>query len=221
MAASDKDRPSLYENLIKQGVSREQIERVHRKLRGRGYGEEEARKKPGGAAERPKTQPEPKERRSEPPVVHPAPARTPPPNGLQAESQPAGEEIDAQIGKRAIDWLPEVPSWLRRRINRYAYRNGFLITRLGERIDDFWSVFDPSREDYASRALLRLLAERRGYLDRSPWGLSFIDDLDALRDSARRLLGSPTDDPDADQAAVKEETEAVARGVLARERFAL
>ncbi|HVO40680.1 MAG TPA: diguanylate cyclase [Spirochaetia bacterium] len=226
MAASEKDRPSLYENLIKQGVSREQIERVHRDLRGRGYGEEEARKRTNAQLERVKALPEPKERRAEPPVSRPAHARIQPPNGPQAEPQPSGPlppgaAIDAQLGKRAIDWLPDVPAWLRRRINRYAYRNGFLITRLAERIDDFWSVFDPSRADYASRALLRLLAERRGYVNRSPWGLSFIDDLDALRDSARRLLGSGTDDPDSDQAAAKAETEAVARGVRAREPFAL
>lgn len=221
MAAPEKDRPSLYENLIKQGVPREQIERVHRNLRGRGYGEEEARKKSGAAPERVKTPPEPKERRSEPPAPRPAPARTAPPNGPQAPLPPAEAAIDAQLGKRAIDWLPDVPSWLRRRINRYAYRNGFLITRLAERIDDFWSVFDPSRGDYASRILLRLLAERRGYVDRSPWHLSFIDDLDALRDSARRLLGSVSDDPDFDQAAAKEEAEAVSRGVRAREPFAL
>ena len=45
MPPEDKDKNSLYENLLRKGVSREQIERVYQDLRGKGYGEEEARKR--------------------------------------------------------------------------------------------------------------------------------------------------------------------------------
>ncbi len=71
----------------------------------------------------------------------------------------------------------------------YAYRNGYLITRLPQRLEDFLSHFDSSRPDFVSRALLALLADERGFLKGSPYHLSFVDTLDALRESAGRLLG--------------------------------
>ena len=220
MPAQDKEKPSLYESLLKQGVPREQIERVHRDLRDKGYGEEEARRRSRAALERAKTQAEVKERRvAEPRPPRPAPVRKE--AAAEEPRPPAVPSVDAQLGKRAIDWLPEIPPWLRRRINRYAYRNGFLITRLTERIDDFWSIFEPAREDFANRALLKLLAERRGYRDRNPYHLSLIDSLDALRDSARRLMGGVSGDAERDIETADARRDEVVRALRAREPFAL
>ena len=74
-------------------------------------------------------------------------------------------------------------------MNRYAYRNGFLITRLLERVEDLLSLFDPAREDSVSFAFMRLLAEREEGRDGNPFALSFIHTLDALRVSARTFVG--------------------------------
>jgi diguanylate cyclase (GGDEF)-like protein len=224
----DRDKNTLYESLLKQGVSKAQIERVYRELRDKGYGEEEARRRsraalergkpgsarspdePSGSARSPGAQPQPlaRDRRAETPAQPPAPALRKAPaknaardaaSGLvslgmerheerpQLAWQPAKPPLEG--GKRAIDWLPTVPSWLRRRINKYAYRNGFLITRLLERVEDLLSLFDANREDLISIPFMRLLAERKGYRGENPFELSFTDDLDALRDSAQTLMG--------------------------------
>ncbi len=115
-----------------------------------------------------------------------------------------------------------MPPWLRRRINRYAYRNGFLITRLLERVEDLLSLFDPAREDFVSFAFMRLLAERKEGRDGNPFALSFIDTLDALRVSARTFVGKGPLGPEP-----PEETEGAAQGedvvrlLRSREPFAL
>ena len=43
MSSEGEDRPTLRENLIRQGVPPEEIKRIYRTMRERGYGEEEAR----------------------------------------------------------------------------------------------------------------------------------------------------------------------------------
>lgn len=238
MPGPQNDKLSFYENLLKQGISREQIERVHRGLREKGYGEEEARRRTTAALERAKAQNALTERRSAPQhPVRPAQARKKPgpvetgrapgePGKFDGETgKPPIEpqlDIDEQIGKRAIDWLPEVPPWLRRKINRYAYRNGFLITRLAERVDDLVSLVDPTRGDFASRLLVRMMVERRGYRDRNPYSLSFIDDLDALVDSACRLLGGiAAEGVGIGPEAAEEQRDAVLRALRSREPFTL
>jgi diguanylate cyclase (GGDEF)-like protein len=212
MSPEDKDKNSLYENLLRKGVSREQIERVYHDLRGKGYGEEEARKRSRATLDRLKAQSTLRERRVELPPPSPPNRKPLAREGSQVGGAVGGKEslaaglvslglekgagkpadkprLAGGAGKRAIDWLPTVPQWLRRRINRYAYRNGFLITRLLERIEDLLSVLDPGREDLVSLAFMRLLSEKNGYKGENPFELSFIDNLDALRDSARTLMG--------------------------------
>ena len=185
MAAEDIEKAKLIDNLLRQGTSKEDLEKVYQILRARGYGEEEARRRSVVAVERARAYRDLGERRRESAKSDPA-AR--PGDGTGAAWGAAAAE-QGMVGRRAVDWLPDVPLWLRRRINRYAYANGFLITRLAERFDDFMCTFDRTRGDHASRGFLRLMAEERGYRGQGPLQLSFIDNLDALRDSARRLLG--------------------------------
>jgi diguanylate cyclase (GGDEF)-like protein len=188
MSSEEKEKAKLVENLLRQGTSREDLEKVYQSLRARGYGEEEARRRSGAAIERVRTQRDLNERRRETAARSKAAGR-PVDGSVAPRGRAEGMTEEGAVGRRAVDWLPEVPLWLRRRINRYAYTNGFLITRLAERFDDFMCTFDRNRGDYASRGFLRLLAEERGWRGRSPLQLSLIDDLDALRESARRLLG--------------------------------
>ncbi len=73
----------------------------------------------------------------------------------------------------------------------WAFRKGFLATRTRERWDDVVSVFSSKRGDHANGLLIRLLASHPGYAEVDPYDLSFLDDLDALRDSATVILGGP------------------------------
>ncbi|HTZ52850.1 MAG TPA: GGDEF domain-containing protein [Spirochaetia bacterium] len=179
---SDKgrDRDAFKDSLRRQGVSADEMQKVYRTLRGRGYGEEEARKRSTEALERMRQLRSLQDRR----------------HGMQAGQRHAGDrghgptaERLAAAGRRAVDKLPVVPPWLRRQINRYAYSNGFLITRFAQLVDDFLSVFDAARPDFVSRALLAALAEEKGFYGRPSTELSFIDTLDALKESSDRLLG--------------------------------
>jgi diguanylate cyclase (GGDEF)-like protein len=192
MPSPEKDRPNLVDNLMRQGLSKQEIDKVYHTLRDKGYGEEEARRRSRAAQEGLKAQRELEERRR-------AGAGKMPPGAAaragvkQGAGMPPGVAALPAAGadrrRRAVDGLTDVPPWLRRRINRYAYHGGFLITRLPERIDDFMSVFDNRRGDFVNRALLRLLSGASGYRGENPHTLSFLDDLDALRDSARKFLG--------------------------------
>ena len=182
MSSADKDKSNFKDGLLRQGIAPDEIQKVYRTLREKGYGEEEAKRRSRAALERMKRIKEMEDRRraalAPPAGADPAPPRAGP---VRA---PEGEP-----GRRAVDWAPVVPQWLRRRINKYAYRNGFLITRLPQRLDDFMSRFDQSRPDLVSPSFLALMADERGFRGRNPYRLSFIDTLDALRESAARLLG--------------------------------
>ena len=123
--------------------------------------------------------------------------------------------------RRAGDWLPAVPPRLRRRINHWAWRHGYLITRLPERLDDLLSLVDPRRKDFASRPLLRLLAERRPLRGMNPFAFSFVDTLDALQETAGLLLGSRSPQRLADREKARELALAVRRSLESREPFAV
>ncbi len=185
MAGPGKDKPNLRDNLIRQGVPQEEIQKLHRSLREKGYGEEEARRRSKETFEQIHAQRMLAERRRN---AEEAAGRKKEAAGAGADptARPAAHPDQA---RRAVDWIPEVPLWLRRKINRYAFRNSFLITGMAERFDDFMCLFDAARGDYVSRAMMRSLAEEKGYKARNPFRLSFIDCLDALRDSARSILG--------------------------------
>jgi diguanylate cyclase (GGDEF)-like protein len=178
MSASDQEKESIKENLLRQGIPAEEIQKVYRTLRERGYGEEEARARSSEALQRLKQLRELEERRR---TALAGRARVG--AGSNAESEATAK------ARRAVDRLPIIPPWLRRRINRYAYSNGFLITRFPQLFDNLLTYFDATRPDFVSRGLLGLLADEQGFRGRSPHRLSLIDSLDALRDSAARLLG--------------------------------
>jgi diguanylate cyclase (GGDEF)-like protein len=219
MAASGKEEADFKEELLRRGVPKEEIKKVYKTLRGKGYGEEEARRQSRAAFQKQKTQKELEERRQgAPPPPEPASAR--PAAAGRADAQQAAQAAALDdLNRRAVDWLPIVPPWLRRRINRYAYSRGFLITRLPERFDDFMSFFDATRADYASRALLRLMAAEKGYHDQNPFQLSFIDTLNALRDSARILLRGPSGTKALEREKAEERAEEMLRALRAREPF--
>ena len=222
MSASVKEETDFKDGLLRRGVPKEEIQKVYQSLRGKGYGEEEARRRSRAAVQKLKTQKEAEERRhdaSNPSTVSKPRAAA---AGVRTDAQPAAQAAAAEESRRAVDWLPEVPPWLRRKINRYAYSNGFLITRLTERFDDFMSFFDSARADYASRALMRLMAAEKGYRDQNPFQLSFIDALNALRDSARVLLGrGPSGTKVMDKEKAAERAEEVLKVLKAREPFAV
>jgi len=221
MAASGKEDADFKDDLLRRGVPQEEIKKVYKTLRGKGYGEEEARRRSRAAYQKLKTQKELEERRQgAPPPLQPESARTAAANGRADAQQAAQAAALDDLNRRAVDWLPVVPPWLRRRINRYAYSRGFLITRLSERFDDFMSLFDATRGDYASRALLRLIAAEKGYHDQNPFQLSFIDTLNALRDSARILLGSgPSGVKALEKEKAAERAEETLKSLRAREPF--
>jgi diguanylate cyclase (GGDEF)-like protein len=183
MPDSGSDKQNLRDSLIRQGVPQEDIQKLYRSLRDKGYGEEEARRRSKATYEKLRAEKMLAERRRN----AQAPARTPAEQGTAAHRPPAEKSAS---GRRAVDWVPEVPLFLRRRINRYAFRRSFLATGVAERFDDFMCTFDKTRGDYASRALLRYLADEKGWKGSNPYRLSFVDCLDALRDSARRILGT-------------------------------
>ena len=184
MSSADKDKNTIKDTLLRQGVPANEIEKVYRTLREKGYGEDEARKRSRAALENLTTLKAKEERRR-----NAAPQRGSAPTAVPAPAEGAPPEAARVQGRRAIDWLPVVPSWLRRQINKYSYKNGFLITRFPQRFDDFMSYFEKSRPDFISRALLALIADEQGFRGENPYHLSFIDTLDALRQSAWRLMG--------------------------------
>ncbi len=182
MASPGKDQPTFKDNLIREGIAPDEIQKVYKTLKEKGYGDEEARRRSRAALERLKAQREMEERRK-------ASAASAPRIGAATRTSSGPLPVEAESARRAVDMLPEVPPWLRRKINRYAFRGGFLITRVAERWSDFRSYFDAKRPDFVSGAFLRLMADARGYRGANPYRLSFVDNLDALHDSAARLLG--------------------------------
>ena len=225
MAASGKEDAEFKDDLLRRGVPQEEIKKIYRTLRDKGYGEEEARRRSRAAYQKLKIQKELEERRQTVPPPAPtgsASALLAAANGRMDAKQAAQAAALDALNRRAVDWLPVVPAWLRRQINRYAYSRGFLITRLPERFDDFMSIFDATRPDYASRALLRVIAAEKGYHDQNPFQLSFIDTLNALRDSARILLGrGPSGTRALEREKAAERADETLKSLRAREPFAV
>ncbi len=189
MPPFDHENTDLY-NLISKGIPRHEIDRVYKNLRARGYGEEEALRRSKAVLSRMKAQRDMEEargktaRRGDKGTSEPMPVDT----RSGGKSLWPGRMDSSLPRRRAVDWVPPLPPRLRRKINRWAFRRGLRIARLPERLSDFLSIFDKRRKDYVSREFLQILGERRGYLS-NPFEYSFIDALDALRHSSRRLLG--------------------------------
>ena len=63
MATSGKEDADFKDDLLRRGVPQEEIKKVYKTLRGKGYGEEEARRRSRAAFQKQKTQKELEERR--------------------------------------------------------------------------------------------------------------------------------------------------------------
>jgi diguanylate cyclase (GGDEF)-like protein len=223
MPPGDMEKPDLYSRLVDKGVPKQDIAKVYRSLRDRGYGEEEARRRSREALARMKAKRDMEERRKA--------GRTSKGEGEAKDGRPAGAPgrsaaapglPASEKARRATDWVAPLPLPLRRKINGWSYRKGLRLARLPERFNDFLSLFDRTRKDFASRDFLALLGARRGYLTANPYDYSIADAVDALRHSARRLLGGERPARRiAEREAAKQIEEEVRRSLRAREPFAI
>jgi diguanylate cyclase (GGDEF)-like protein len=186
----ERDNQDLYKKLIAKGVSQQEIEKVYRDLRRRGYGEEEARRRSGAILAKMKGRRDLAERRSSARLEIQMPREIAEQRRIWGRLLAVEEDDSPDQKRRAMDWLPPIPPGLRRRINRWAFRNGLSIARVGELWGDFLAIFSKNRKDYVSRKFLELLGRRRGFLTSNPFEYSLIDTLDALRHASRRLLGA-------------------------------
>lgn len=219
MAAPGDKGSDLYKNLLKKGLSPQDIDKVQKDLREKGYGSEEEMRRSRSLLARMKAQKELDQRRKG--------KDRPAPPAAEAKKPPRPRPAAAERGKepqrmRAADWMAPVSPALRRRINRWAYRNGYSVVRLAERWDDFLSLFNKARKDYASRDFIRLLSRRLGWEGANPYSLSFIDALDALTHSSRKLLGGGRDARKlSDKERARQIEENVRKSLRVREPFAL
>jgi hypothetical protein len=138
----------------------------------------------------------------------------------QSERTPEPENA-----QRMEDRLGPLSSAMRRRIDRYAWRNGFLATGVRERVRSILTVFFPGLEDWASVPLVRELVGLRGDPG-DPATCSLLDALVLLGTSARALLAADRAARAARAGAIRrpgEErvAERVASSMRAREPFLL
>jgi diguanylate cyclase (GGDEF)-like protein len=230
MPPQDRDKERFYNDLVNRGIPKDEIERVYQSLRDKGYGEAEARRRSQIALERlraerdlagrRRTRKRAMEESADAERREHAEAAVPVASPGSGSTEPAAAPADGEL-RRAGDWLPDVPARLRRRINHWAWRRGYLITRLPECLADLASIVDPRRKDFASRPLLRLLADHRAMRGMNPFAFSFIDTLDALEESAGLLLGVRTPQRLADREKARELEQAVHRSLESREPFAV
>lgn len=177
----------IYQRLLDSGVTEEEIEAVHRKLREAGYGEEAMRRRLEALArDRASGGRRPDGSASASGAAARGGANR---GGSARRDESAQTEGGARLRGRARDWFPEVPRGLRRRINKWAYQNRLKITGLRERWLDFVSIFRQATPDLVNPALLELLARRKHYLSVNPYSYSLVTTLDALYQVARLLLG--------------------------------
>jgi len=229
MPPQDRDRERFYEDLVSRGIPKEEIERVYQSLREKGYGEAEARRRSQIALERLRAERDLADRRragrraseGAPVAERRETVVVAGPAAATAAGAPRAGPEAVGMQRRAGDWLPSVPPPLRRRINRWAWRNGYLITRLPECLADAFTFLDPKRKDFASRPLLKLLAEHRALRGMNPFSFSLVDTLDALAETAGTLLGERGPQRIADRDRAQELGRSVRRSLEAREPFAV
>ncbi len=166
MSKSERATRDIYERLVEQGTSVEEIRAVYRKLRKAGYGEEAARERLEASLKQLREERVRSDRR-----VRPEPS------------------IRPQAKRRMEDWFPEVSPRLRRQINKWAAREKLLVTGSRERWHDLLSYVKPSTPDLVNPKLLELLARRKHYMAENPYSYSLATTLDALYVVSRMFLG--------------------------------
>ena len=176
--AEEHDK-ALYKKLLEEGTPKEEIESVYRKLRARGYGEAAAARRMEQAMLR--MQQQNRDRADTPSARQPAAVSTTESGFPDKPARLSGDTEPAQQ-------LPLTPR-LRRRINRWAFRRGLLITGVTQRWHDALSLIRPSEPDTAHPRLIRALGSPHNVTNRAPDEWSLADTLHALRSASRRLIG--------------------------------
>lgn len=186
----------LYEKLLARGVSREEIEAVYRKLRASGYGAQDLRK------------------RMEASLLAGAKSSAGSGNQPHNDRRARGTEAEASDEHRRMgDFFPIVAPALRREVNRWARKEGLLITGPLERWRDFVSIFRRRVPDLVNPRLTEALARRNHYLSTNPYGYSLATTFEALYQTSRSLLG---------RSAMRTDSErAVGEALSRRDPFAL
>ncbi len=172
MAREQAPPRDLYNRLIERGIPRDEIERVYRKLRARGYGESAARERLEASIL----------------AAHNAASRRPVRPGSDRRDTGAGSEAVPEH-RRMEDFFPVVHPRLRRTINKWARAQRLLMVGGRERWKDFLSLFRSGVPDLVNPALLEALSRRKHYLATNPYTYSLATTLEALYQTSRALLG--------------------------------
>ena len=102
----------------------------------------------------------------------------------------SGPEDEGIFQRRAQDSVKAISPRLRRRIDAYAYRNGYLVVGIRERLRSMFSLFFPRIKDYVSNKAVRRLVVGKGFRWENPFNYCLADNLDALQFASRFLLGN-------------------------------
>lgn len=183
---TQKPDKALYNKLLADGTPREEIEAVYRKLRDRGYGEAAAARRMEQAIRRMHEQSgSGRAAEEDRPVQSIAEAESSLPEESPRLPLSGGTPANEYETTRQLPVAPR----LRRRINRWAFRRGLLITGLAQRWHDAMSLLRPSQPDHANPRLVRALAAPHNLTTQPPDEYSLADTVHALRNSSRRMLG--------------------------------
>ena len=191
---AEKDKSEFYKTLINQGVSRKEIDGLYRKLREKGYGDEAAERRFQEAVKRLKDSRDLDERRTgtaQENVFDEGDERFHLVDISLTEQQSRGEfwKDTESFRRRAEDWLPRIHPSLRRKINKWAFRNNLGMIGFRERFSDFLTYFNPHLKDYVSDDFIRLLLMRRDFRSVNPYEFGILETIDALFHTSRFLLG--------------------------------
>ena len=169
----------IYKRLIAQGTPQDEIDAVYRRLRGAGYGAEEAQARLEQALKRMRTQRAVERRRAHRDPREPS------------DTAPTDRDKTSRDGhrRRMEDWFPLVPARLRRRINRWAHSKRLLICGFRERCLDVLSIVRRSTPDLVNSRLLHRIGPIKHYLSEDPYDYTLATNLDALYATARKFLG--------------------------------
>jgi diguanylate cyclase (GGDEF)-like protein len=192
-----RDEDGLYRRLLAEGTPAEEIDQVYRKLRDKGYGEEAARARVEREMRRMREKNRLEERRQS---RRRSDDDTAPDSGAKRRREESGSERPVKTAKsasrpahsrRSQDWFPVVSGELRRRVNRWAFRNRLRAVGLRERWNDVLSVLRANVPDYVNPRLLRFLAEPSSGKSGNPYEYSLRETLEALRSAAGTFLARP------------------------------
>ncbi len=174
----------LYKRLIAQGTPQDEIDAVYRRLRGAGYGAEEARARLEQALGRVRTQRAVERRHAHRDTrEHETLGSSGAVPSGRCKTSPDGDR------RRLEDWFPSVTGKLRRRINRWAHSKRLLICGLRERCLDVLSIVRRSTPDLVNPRLLHRIGPVKHYLSEDPYDYTLATNLDALYATARKFLG--------------------------------